>query len=383
MIYRKQHITNSKKLHGKMKPESFTIHSTANLKSTAQNERDNLNRVGNTTTTGFHIVVDDKEAIECIPLDTVAHHAGNRVGNNTSIGLEICESGNRNKAIENAIEVTAKKLHEFGWGVDKLKRHFDWSGKNCPRIFNYNNWEGWNDFKSKVESHLRLLNHVDVEMKGINILGKSTATINQMQEWAKSKKANPKFIELAPLFYRLSEEVGVNPIVTYTQSAKETGYMNFGGVLDISYNNPCGMKNSGGGGDYDPKAHKKFKNWEDGITAQVDHLALYAGAEGYPKKDTTDPRHFPYLKGSAKTVETLGGKWAPSKSYGNDIVRMMKELEAIEAIENTIKINLHGRDMEVEGFKEKDTNYVPIRFIEMLGYEVSWKNGKVNIDYKD
>ena len=144
-MYKIQHITNKNKLtNRKMIPEYLTIHSTGNLNSTAQNERDNLNRTSNTSSTGFHIVVDDTQAIECIPLDMVAFHAGdgaNGTGNTKSIGLEICESGDRNKTIENAVEVAAKILHERNWGIDKLKRHYDWSGKNCPRILNYNNWQ--------------------------------------------------------------------------------------------------------------------------------------------------------------------------------------------------------------------------------------------------
>ncbi|HHV27929.1 MAG TPA: N-acetylmuramoyl-L-alanine amidase [Tissierellia bacterium] len=162
-MYKIQHITNKNKLtNRKMIPEYLTIHSTSNLKSTAQNERDNLNREGNTTSTGFHIVVDEKEAIECIPFDMVAYHAGdgaNGTGNTKSIGLEICENGNRNKTIENAVEISAKILHERNWGIDRLKRHYDWSKKNCPRILNYNNWQGWSEFKSKVQAHLNLLIH--------------------------------------------------------------------------------------------------------------------------------------------------------------------------------------------------------------------------------
>jgi hypothetical protein len=65
----------------------------------------------------------------------------------------------------------------------------------------------------------------------------------------------------------------------------------------------------------------------DGISAQLDYLALYAGADGYPKINTSDPRHFGYLFGTAKNVEALGGKWAGSMTYGSDIVRMMNEIE--------------------------------------------------------
>ncbi|MDL2310550.1 cell wall-binding repeat-containing protein [Peptostreptococcaceae bacterium OttesenSCG-928-C18] len=185
------------------------------------------------------------------------------------------------------------------------------------------------------------------------ITGKPTTTVYQMQQWAKSKNANQKFIDLAQTFYNISVARGIDPAVVYTQSAKETGYMKFGGVLDISYYNPCGMKNSAGGGDYDGEAHKRFKNWNDGIYAQVDHLALYAGQKNFPKFSqelydhyiktgstssannllnykkngtTTDPRHFSFLLGKATTVESLGENWAPSATYGEDIVRMMNDL---------------------------------------------------------
>jgi len=55
---------------------------------------------------------------------------------------------------------------------------------------------------------------------------------------------------------------------------------------------------------------------------------LYAGKKGYPKQSTLDPRHFSNLLGTAETVEQLGGKWAPSATYGEDIVRLMQELIA-------------------------------------------------------
>lgn len=162
MKYKIEHITNRRKIIRDMNPEFLTIHSTANLHSTAQNERDNLNRPSNTSATGFHVVIDDIQAIECIPFDKVAYHAGDGkwgVGNSKSIGVEMCESGNRTKTIENTIEVVAQILHEKKWGISKLKRHYDWSRKNCPRILNHNNWEGWTEFKLKVQAHLNCLNH--------------------------------------------------------------------------------------------------------------------------------------------------------------------------------------------------------------------------------
>ena len=53
--------------------------------------------------------------------------------------------------------------------------------------------------------------------------------------------------------------------------------------------------------DFIAEAHKRFDSWEDGISAHVDHLALYAGAAGYPKEGTLDPRHFESLFGRCPT----------------------------------------------------------------------------------
>ena len=164
---------------------------------------------------------------------------------------------------------------------------------------------------------------------GTPIMGPSTTTVEDMRKWAESRNANPLFVELAQTFYDVAVEVGVDPAVIYTQSAKETNFMHFTGVLDASFMNPCGLKSSGGGGDYDPDAHHRFESWEQGIRAQADHLALYAGAEGYPDPNSPDPRHFPSIAGVAPTVEELGGRWAPSPTYGREIVVMMEQLYSV------------------------------------------------------
>lgn len=166
----------------------------------------------------------------------------------------------------------------------------------------------------------------------ITILSSPRATVGQAKEWAKSNNATEVFINEADIFWNVCKEVGVDPVVAYTQSAFETGFGKFGGVLDESFHNPCGLKNKNNGSNYSKNAHQRFSSWDEGIKAQVDHLALYAGAPGYPKESTTDPRHFSFLAGTAQTVEDLGGKWAPSSTYGDHLMKMMNELEVTNAI---------------------------------------------------
>lgn len=163
MAYRVDHIpiSSSKRPGIKTKPRYITIHSTANEKSTAQNERDWLTNPTNDRSASWHIAVDEKEAIEAIPLNEMAYHAGNSTGNSQSIGIEIIESGDREKTVAHAVKITAKLLHERNWDIDRLKRHYDWSGKVCPRIFSYDNWKGWDIFLKDVKEELKELKKLD------------------------------------------------------------------------------------------------------------------------------------------------------------------------------------------------------------------------------
>ena len=160
MNYNIDHIPRNTPLNRRpgiaMMPQYLTVHSTGNPNSTAKNERAWLTNPQNKVTASWHIVIDEKEAIEAVPLGEVAWHAGdgNGQGNRASIGIEICESGNRQKTLQKAVELVAKMLKERGWGVDRLRRHYDWSKKICPRIMADSNWASWEQFKKDVQKQL-------------------------------------------------------------------------------------------------------------------------------------------------------------------------------------------------------------------------------------
>lgn len=158
----------------------------------------------------------------------------------------------------------------------------------------------------------------EVISTGTPILGEAIATLKQAKIWAKDRKATEEFIELADLFWEIAPKLNIRPDIAYAQSAKETAFGRFGGVLNNTYHNTCGLKTSKGGGNYDPNVHQKFPDWETGILAHVQHLAIYAGITVVPP--IVDPRHFSFIKGKAKTVEELGGAWAGNPNYGVSII---------------------------------------------------------------
>jgi len=118
-----------------LKPEFITIHNTAN-DAAAQGEANYMK--SNNNQVSYHVAIDDKEAVEIIPFNRSAWHAGdgNGQGNRASIGIEICYSksgGARYKAAEaNAIEYAAQALIQLGLEPNDVKFHQEWSGKNCP-----------------------------------------------------------------------------------------------------------------------------------------------------------------------------------------------------------------------------------------------------------
>src|SRR5699024_5655523 len=103
-----------------------------------------------------------------IPFNRNAFAAGdgaNGRGNRRAIHIEICYSldgGNNGhqsarylKAEENAALYTAHVLHQYGWGVDKVKKHQDYSGKYCPHVILANG--KWQWFKNRVQAHLKAI----------------------------------------------------------------------------------------------------------------------------------------------------------------------------------------------------------------------------------
>ncbi len=68
----------------------------------------------------------------------------------------------------------------------------------------------------------------------------------------------------------------------------------------------------------------------------------------------------------------------------NKPIKVVSKAIKIEKKTQTLKLDFHGKTLEVEGIIENNTNYIPVRTLELLGYEVSWdKDNKIVIvDYK-
>lgn len=155
-----------------MNPLYITVHNTGNTAS-ARNEAAYHN--SNNAQVSYHVAIDDKEAVQLIPFNRTAWHAGDGMGNGNmrSIGIEICysmdngysgsKSARYKAAEENAALYIAYVLKQYGWGMDRLKRHYDWSGKDCPHKMHATGT--YQAFRNRVQAHLNALNKGTVASK--------------------------------------------------------------------------------------------------------------------------------------------------------------------------------------------------------------------------
>ena len=132
----------------------IVIHYTANPGSTAQDNRDYFNglQYSQETSASSNFVVGlDGEIIQCVPTWEVAYASNDR--NYDTVSIEVChpdESGKfTDKTYRSLVQLTAWLCVKFDLTADDVIRHYDVTGKNCPKYF-VENEEAWTAFKENV-----------------------------------------------------------------------------------------------------------------------------------------------------------------------------------------------------------------------------------------
>lgn len=147
----------------KRKIKYVVIHETDNDKAGANAEAHNkfIHTNGQTQELSWHYTVDDHEIWHHIPDNETAFHAGDHMddggGNKNGIGVEMCVNadGDYEQTLKNTQKLAAYLLHKYHLAIDDLKKHQDFSGKNCPsRLLNAGRWD---EFKQGVAEELAKL----------------------------------------------------------------------------------------------------------------------------------------------------------------------------------------------------------------------------------
>ncbi|MCI5699411.1 MAG: N-acetylmuramoyl-L-alanine amidase [Lachnospiraceae bacterium] len=139
----------------------IVVHYVANPGSSAEANRDYFENLQNTQTTkaSSHFIVGlDGEIIQCVPTAEIAYASNERNGD--TISIETChpdETGAYNEATyQSLVNLTAWLCKKFGLTSEQVIRHYDITGKICPKYF-VENEGAWADFKKDVDNRIENL----------------------------------------------------------------------------------------------------------------------------------------------------------------------------------------------------------------------------------
>ena len=122
----------------KIKPTTICIHNTGNIDASAKNnhqyqKNNNKSKIG--AIASWHFTCGWDYIYQAQSTNYKSYHTGTTNGNNTSIGIEICQYSDKEKqlqAYKNAIELVKILMAYHNFNINQVKRHKDFSGKHCP-----------------------------------------------------------------------------------------------------------------------------------------------------------------------------------------------------------------------------------------------------------
>ncbi len=179
---------------------------------------------------------------------------------------------------------------------------------------------------------------------GTKIEGKTSVTVDQMVAYyEKSGKKYPSDVysgygadtleDFCRIVYDVCGEYNIRAELVWAQICKETGYLQFGGDVKANQCNFAGIGATGGG-----VAGNSFSDVEEGVTAQVQHLKLYATSDKDWEEDVTivDPRYNDKIRGKSILIEWLaipsnpyGSGWAAAENYGTQLITMIEDMRKL------------------------------------------------------
>jgi len=161
-----------------------------------------------------------------------------------------------------------------------------------------------------------------------DILGKGNAGAEKLTLFLlqNNSKIDKDYVRKLAEFY-IEEAVfeGVNHDVAFSQMCLETGYLNYGGLVQPDWYNFCGL---GAIGPEQPGLI--FPDPRTGIRAHIQHLKGYA-TEDPLKGELVDPRYKYVRKGSSPNIEGLAGTWATDRQYAVKINAILQRLYEFES----------------------------------------------------
>ena len=145
--------------------KGIVIHYTGNPGSSAKGNRDYFESLKDTKVTkaSSHFIVGlDGEIIQCVPTAEIAYASNNR--NKDTISIEVCHPDESGKFTEQTytslVHLTAWLCNRAGLTSEDLIRHYDVTGKICPKYY-VEHEDAWVKLKEDVMQKMQVLSYLD------------------------------------------------------------------------------------------------------------------------------------------------------------------------------------------------------------------------------
>lgn len=136
----------------------IVIHYTANPGTTAMQNRDYFAGLAESheTSASSHFVVGlEGEIVQCIPCNEIAYASNER--NADTIAIECCiedETGRFNeKTYQSLVQLVTWLIGRYDLQVEDVIRHYDVTGKNCPKYF-VEHEDAWENFRNDLAAYI-------------------------------------------------------------------------------------------------------------------------------------------------------------------------------------------------------------------------------------
>ncbi|MBI9038417.1 MAG: glucosaminidase domain-containing protein [Bacteroidales bacterium] len=127
-------------------------------------------------------------------------------------------------------------------------------------------------------------------------------------------------LNIANLYIEESKKEGINHDIAFCQMCLETGFLKFGGIVNIQQNNFCGLGATG-----ISEKGEVFSSKRLGVRAHIQHLKAYASLEKL-NNHIVDNRFRFVKRGIAPTIDKLTGNWALDPKYDVKIRFLLNRL---------------------------------------------------------
>ena len=140
----------------------IVIHYVANPGTSAKQNRNYFeglkDQSGSKTVSAssHYIIGSDGTILQCIPLDEVAY--GNYPRNDDTVSIECCHPDSDGRftdaTIKSLIRLTGWRCRELSLNEKHIIRHYDVSGKNCPKYY-VEHQDAWRTLKKKLAAGIQ------------------------------------------------------------------------------------------------------------------------------------------------------------------------------------------------------------------------------------